>query len=43
MARDNSMADKAAKGVILKETAMSRLATVLPKQTRVTDVYRKRN
>lgn len=42
-ARGNNPADKAAKEVALKKTAISVLDTVLPEPLRTTDIYRRRN
>lgn len=43
MARDNSLADKVTKEILLKKTAISRLVTVLPEPPGATDICRKRN
>ena len=42
MAKSNNLADKAAKEVVLKEKAISKLATVLPEWPRKTDICKKK-
>ena len=41
MARSNNLTDKADKEVVLKETATSRLASVLPEWPRTIDINKK--